>query len=157
MRSPVLILMRRVSLACFVAFAVGCGGAAPIDRHERLDADDLPPADVRVRVRPEHRRDADRYLRAAVATLLTCERWLGPFPRPSLTIVDPGRQAITTSADDAVVLERTPWWSTPHALTAEIVTARGVSRRYWSDRVHAGAQPSPLVDALAEYPARRAV
>ena len=149
--------MRRFILAFFVALAVACGGAAPIELHERVGADDRPPVDVRVRVQSEHRRDADRYLRAAVATLSTCERWLGPFPHPSLTVIDPGRQAIPSSPGDAVVLERTPWWSTPHALMAEVVTARGVSRRYWSDRFHAGAQSSPLVDALAEYTARRAV
>jgi hypothetical protein len=149
--------MRRFILASCAVLAVGCGGAAPIELHERLDVDDLPPVDVHVRVQPEHRRDADRYLHAAVATLRTCEEWLGPFPHPSLTVIDPGRQASTTSAGDAVVLERTPWWSTPHALTAEMVTARGVSRRYWSDLFQAGARPPPIVDALAEYTARRAV
>ena len=89
--------MRRFILAFFVALAVACGGAAPIELHERVGADDRPPVDVRVRVQSEHRRDADRYLRAAVATLSTCERWLGPFPHPSLTVIDPGRQAIPAS------------------------------------------------------------
>lgn len=144
-------------LASFVVLAAGCGGVPPIEVHERLDADDLPAVDVRVRVQPEHRRDADRYLQAAVATLRTCEEWLGPFPHASLTVIDPGRQASTASAGDAVVLERTPWWSTPHALTAEIVAARGVSRRCWSDLLHTGALPPPFVDALVEYTARRAV
>src|SRR2546428_9311115 len=83
MGSPVLILMRRFILASFVVLAVGCGGAAPIELHERLDVDDLPPVDVHVRVQPEHRRDADRYLHAAVATLRTCAEWLGPVPRPA--------------------------------------------------------------------------
>src|SRR5437879_886944 len=104
MGSPVLILMRRFILASFVVLAVGCGGAAPIELHEQLDVDDLPPVDVRVQVQPEHRRDADRYLRAAVATVRTCEEWLGPFPRTSVTVIDPVRQPSTTSAGDAVVL-----------------------------------------------------
>src|SRR5947207_10032491 len=157
MGSPVLILMRRFMVASVAVLAVGCGGATPIELHERLDADDLPPVHVSVKVRPEHRRDADRYLRAAVATLRMCETWLGPFPHTSLTVVDPGRQPSIGSGGDAVVLERTPWWSTPHAMTGEIVTARGLSRRCWSELFHGGDLPPSLVDALAEYTARRAV
>src|SRR2546428_13800943 len=85
MGSPVLILMRRFILASFVVFAVGCGGAAPIELHERLDVDDLPPVDVHVRVQPEHRRAADRDLRAAVATGRACEEWLAAVsPPPAL-------------------------------------------------------------------------
>jgi hypothetical protein len=149
--------MRRFALAFLAVLAIGCGGGAPIELHERLDADDLPPVDVRVTVQAEHRRDADRYLRAAIAALRTCERWLGPIPRASLTVIDPGRQATTAYAGDAIVLERTPWWSAPQALTAEIVAARGVSWRCWSDLFQPGARLPPFVDALAEYAARRAV
>src|SRR2546427_13280173 len=105
--------MRRFMLASFVVLAVGCGGAAPIELHERLDVDDLPPVDVHVRVQPEHRRDADRYLHAAVATLQTCEEWLGAFPHPSLTIIDPRRQGGTTASRGPPRAQGGPGGGTP--------------------------------------------
>src|SRR2546427_1260433 len=105
--------MRRFMLASFVVLAVGCGGAAPIELHERLDVDDLPPVDVHVRVQPEHRRDADRYLHAAVATLRTCEEWLGAVPHPSLTGIDPRRQARAAAAGGGRGLRRAPGGRNP--------------------------------------------
>src|SRR2546427_11546980 len=106
--------MRRFMLASFVVLAVGCGGAAPIELHERLDVDDLPPVDVYVRVQPEHRRDADRYLHAAVATLRTCEEWLGPFPHPSLPGIDPRRPAGPAAARGTLAARRGPGGGPPH-------------------------------------------
>jgi hypothetical protein len=162
------ILMRALTVASVALLAASCGGAAgvppvtpvTVDMHERLDVGDLPAVDVRVRIQLEHRRDAERCLRAAVATLRTCEGWFGPFPHPTLTIVDPAWRATPTVTDvtaDAVVMLRTPWWTTRTAMAPEIATARAVSRRGWSEALAGSALPASFVDALVEYTARRAV
>src|SRR5438034_5158782 len=107
MESPVIILMRcfaAASAALAVVSSAACGGASapPIDLHERVDVSGQPPVEVCVRVQPEHRRDADRYLRAAAATLRLCEEWAGPLGHDSLTIVDSGWHSTSDHT----------WWTT---------------------------------------------
>lgn len=151
-----LIVLGALALA-----ASACGGArpaAPLDVHQRFEAAGLPPVDVRFSIQPEHRRAQQRYVRAAMATLKSIGEWLGPFPRQSLTIVDPpwgGSPA--ADADDVIVLERTSWWSTTSSMTPELATARAVSRRFWTILVDTQALPPWFVDGLAEYAARRVV
>ena len=152
--------MRSLMAAWIALAAVACGGAAgsaAVEMHERVQVGDLPPVDVRVRIQPEHRSDADRYLRAAVASVRTCEEWLGPFPRTSLTIVDPVWRSTPDPAAGPVVVQRIPWWTTRSAMATEIATARAVSRRCWSELLGGGALPAPLFDAFVEYTARRVV
>jgi hypothetical protein len=108
-------------------------------------------------VQPEHRRDAERYLRAAVATLRTCEEWLGPFPHESLTIVDPPWHTTPAEAADTIVIAPVPWWSTRTAMVPEIVTARAVSRRYWSELFDGRAPLEPFVSMLEQFTESRAV
>ncbi len=154
--------MRRLIPAGVAALAAtACGGAGsappPIEAHAWVDVAGLPATDVQVRIQHEHRRDTDRYLGAAVATIAATGRWLAPFPRPSITIVDPPRYSAPAALADAVVIDRTPWWTTPTAMAPEIAAARGVSRRVWSDLVDTRALPAWFVEGLAEYTARRVI
>jgi hypothetical protein len=116
----------------------------------------LPPVDVRLSIQPEHGRARQRYVRAALATLKAQSEWLGPLPQQSLTIVDPPwRGSPNTIADDAVELDRTPWWSATASMAPELVTARAVSRRFWTALVDTRALPPWFVNGLAEQAARR--
>ena len=49
----------------------------------------LSDVDVLLYLQPEHRRQAERYLRAAKAAISYMGRILGPYPYPTLTVVDP--------------------------------------------------------------------
>ncbi len=49
----------------------------------------LPKVKVRVLLQREHARQAERYFEAARVALATYGMWLGPYPYPTLTIVDP--------------------------------------------------------------------
>ena len=128
-----------------------------VELHARVEASPLPPVDVRLFLQPEHQRDGDRYLRAAVATLTTCGEWLGPFPRASLTLADPSWRWGPAAREGAVLLDRTPWWSPKTSMAPELATARAVSRAFWRERIDTTRLPPWFFDGLAEYVARRAV
>ena len=144
-----------------LVLAVACGGArpdAPFEVRQRFEAAGLSPVGIRFSIQPEHQRAQQRYVRAAMATLKNLGEWLGPFPQPSLAIVDPPwHGSPTITADAAVVLARTPWWSTTTSMAPELATARGVSRRVLSTLVDTRALPSWFVDGFAEYASRRIV
>ena len=139
------------------AFLMGCDGGSPVEQRGRFEADGLSPVDVRALVQPEHSRDAPRYLRSAIASLETLAPSLGPYPRASLTIVDPAWHAAPSAGVSDVVLPRTPWWSSQASMTPELATARAIARSYWSDVVDTRALPDWFVDGLVEYLARRVV
>jgi len=145
-------------LALAAAACTGAPAPAPVDLLQRFEGAGLPFVDVHLTIQPEHRRTEQRYVGAAMATLKDVGEWLGPFPAQSLTIVDPPWAGSSNRiAADAVVLERTPWWSTPTSMTAELATARAVGRRFWVALVDTRALPSWFVDGLVEYTARRVV
>ena len=138
--------------------AGACGTVvAPVEVRGQLDSDEAPAVEVRVIVQHEHRGDAARYLRGAVAALRTMTAWVGPPPRPSLTVVDPPWHAPAGTDAAVVVLPRTPWWSSTTAMAPELAAARGVAGRSWSEAVDATALPAWFTAGLVEYAARRAV
>lgn len=145
-------------LALTATACVGVRPEAPVNVDQRLERTGFPPVDVRFSIQPEHRRVQQRYVAAAMAALKENNEWLGPLPLKSLTILDPplpGSPAL--SANDVIVLDRTPWLSTVTSMTPELAAARGVSRRCWAALVDTGALPPWFVDALTEYAARRVV
>jgi len=150
--------MRWVIVAC-AALMAACVSTPPsgVELHARFEAPSLPSVEVRLLLQPEHQRDADRYLRAATATLNTCGEWLGAFPGASLTLVDPAWRSGPAVPEGAVLMDRTPWWTARTSMTPELATARAVSRRFWRERLDATGLPPWFVEGLVEYAARRAV
>jgi hypothetical protein len=140
-----------------LAFLTGCGPGSAADVRGRFDADGFSPVDVRASLQAEHRRDAPRYLRAAIASLQMLTPRLGPYPHASLTIVDPAWHAAPPSGLSDIVLPRTPWWSSRASMAPELATARAIARRYWSEVVDTRALPDWFVDGVVEYLARRVV
>jgi hypothetical protein len=128
-----------------------------VELHGRAAPASLPAIDVRMVLQPEHRRDGERMLGAAVATLNVCSEWLGAVPRASLTLVDPPWRPAAAVPPDAVLMDRSPWWSTATSMTRELAVSRAVSRRFWRERIETAGLPPWFVDGLAEYVARRAV
>lgn len=146
-------------LSAALLVASGCvrRGTAPVELSTRFEAADVAPVEVRAIVQAEHRQHAPRYLSAAVESLKTLSEWLGPYPHSSLTIVDPAWRSTVVAEPSAVILARTPWWSSPTAMAPELATARGIARRHWTEAVNTGALPPWFVDGLVEYTARRVV
>lgn len=131
----------------------------PLDLRGRFDEPPLPAVELRLLLQSEHRRDADRYLSAAQASLRIWAEWLGPLPRTTLTLTDPpwGTGTPPSAGDGAVALERVAWWSRPTSMAPELATARAMSRRFWRELVDTRDLPAWFVDGLAEYVARRIV
>ena len=162
MESPVIILIRSLlaaSAALVIVSSAACGAASapPLDLHERVDVSGQPPVEVRVHVQPEHRRDADRYLRAAVGTLRLCEEWAGPLGHDSLTIVDSAWHSTSGGTGDTAMVAPAPWWTTRTVMAPEILTARAVSFRYWSALFDASPPRDGIIDMLEDYVVSRAV
>jgi hypothetical protein len=132
-------------------------GTAPVELSARFEAADAAPVEVHAIVQGEHRQNAPRYVRAAIESLKTLTEWLGPYPHSSLTIVDPPWHSRVVSQPSALILARTPWWSSPTAMAPELATARGIARRHWTEAVKVGALPAWFVEGLVEYSARRVV
>lgn len=136
----------------------GCaGGSAPVELSGRFEAAGVAPVEIHAIVQAEHQQSAPRYLRAAIESLQTLTEWLGPYPHSSLTIVDPPWHSTVVAERTALILARTPWWSSPTAMTPELATARGIARRHWTGTIKGGGLPPWFVEGLVEYSARRVV
>src|SRR3989304_1534819 len=98
-----------VAGAAAAALTAACLAPTPgVELQARFGAPSLPSVDVRLLLQPEHRRDAERYLSAANATLKTCGEWLGAFPGASLTLVDPGGGGDAVVPDGAIRMDCLP-------------------------------------------------
>jgi len=149
--------MRVTAIAVLALAAAGCGGQPSLVMTQRLRIQSLPPVDIELRLQPEHQRDGVRRLQAAAATLRTMGVWLAPYPAASLTIVDPPWRGGASAPAGAIVLQRSPWWTTPTAMAPELATARPLAREYWARIIDTRALPAWFVEGLAEYTARRIV
>ena len=58
-------------------------------KRETVAPKGLPKVEVTLFLQPDHRTSRERYLRAAREGLALYGAWLGPYPYPALTIVDP--------------------------------------------------------------------
>jgi hypothetical protein len=137
----------------------GCvrSGTAPVELSARLEESGAASVEVHAIVQGEHGQNAPRYLRASIESLRILTEWLGPYPHSSVTIIDPPWHSTVVADPAAVILARTPWWSSPTAMAPELATARAIARRYWTEAVKAGALPKWFVEGLVEYSARRVV
>jgi hypothetical protein len=79
------------------------------------------------------------------------------FPRQEVVVLDPPRHGAPPADASVIVLEATPWWSSPVAMAPELAAARGVARRGWAEMIDARALPAWFTEGLVEYTARRAV
>src|SRR5262245_949845 len=151
--------MRRRSVACAIAAASMAAGCqqSPAEVTGRFEPADRPPVAIRVVVQPEHRGNAMRYVRAAVASLATLNAWVGPYPGENLTLVDPPWRVREAAASPAILLDRTPAWTTATSMAPELATSRAIARRMWSDAVDASALPPWFIAGLVEYSARRSI
>jgi hypothetical protein len=138
-----------------------CGGARPaafVDVRQHIEPAGSPGVDVRLRLQPEHGRMESRFAAAVTNTLKLNSEWLGSIPPPSLTIVDPPWHMPAGLLDDqAIVLDRTPWWSGATSMAPELAVARALSRRAWASAIPTADLPPWFVRGLVELSARRAV
>ena len=147
--------------AAFVLTSCGSRDRSPVAVERRLDGEQLPPVTVRVLLQREHVRMSARYLDAATESLRVLAGWSLVDPAwidgaSGLTLVDPwwhGEAAL----DGAIVLDHTPWWTTPTSMASELAVARPLARRALAAAFDTRALPPWFVRGLAEYIARQIV
>jgi hypothetical protein len=122
----------------------------------RVEFAEQPPIDLRIALQPEHARDADRYLGAAVSALQTCTAIVGRLNLQEIALRDP-RWNEGDADTYGTAVDRVHWWTTEVSMAPELAAARGVSRRCWRAAIDASSLPSWFVEGLAEFTARRAV
>jgi Peptidase family M1 domain len=119
---------------------------------------DLPPVDLRLLIEPDHRRLAARYLAAARAAIAHLGLHLGPYPYPTLTLVDPsfgadeagGMEYPTLVLLGAPALAALPGFR--RVLLPEIVTVHEFAHQYFYGMVaNDQAEESWLDEGLATF------
>jgi hypothetical protein len=152
------ILSTRSTLAiCLGITLASCSGRpSPIAVHASVEIPRQQPVDVRLALQPEHERDADRYVNAAVEALKTCVAIAGPPDVHVIALTDRSWNPREASASGAAI-DPVPWWTTVAAMAPELAVARAVSHRCLSAAMDARNLPSWFVDGLAEFMTRRAV
>jgi hypothetical protein len=147
--------------AALVLMSCGARDRSPAVAERRLEGEGLPPVTVRVVLQREHQSQSARYLDAAAESLRVLGLWSLVDDARELTLVDPpwsSRGRAAPAADGAaIVLDRTPWWTTPTAMTPELAVARALSRRALTTTFDTSALPPGFVHGFAEYLARQIV
>ena len=127
-------------------------------RRETVAPEGLPKVEVLLFLQPDHRRSRARYLRAAREGLAHFGKRLGPYPYPTLTIVDPpsGSGAAATSWP-TLLAGSTGWLSPASAVEVETLVLRLLARQWLGGVVATdGGDAGPLDEGLATWVARRA-
>jgi len=88
---------------------------------------------LKLLVQPIHAAQTERYIGAAREALQHYEEWIGPYPYPQLTIVDPGPGGSRAGGMEypTLITGGTAWWM-PHGLRLpEFVTVHEFGHQYW--------------------------
>jgi hypothetical protein len=104
-----------------------------IDPRFRTITADVEGTTVRLLMQPNHVRQAARYLDAARAALTRYRAWIGAYPYPQLTIVDPGPGAYGAGGMEypTLITVGTSSWMPQGVRLPEVVTVHEVGHQYW--------------------------
>ncbi|MGH9464949.1 MAG: M1 family metallopeptidase, partial [Thermoanaerobaculia bacterium] len=95
-------------------------------------AEGLPPVDLRLLLQPEHRAQAERHLAATKAALELYGRWYGPYPYPTLTVVDPAWSSDAGGMEYPTMFTAgTRRWNPPAGGEPEGVTIHEAGHQFW--------------------------
>src|SRR5262245_31318624 len=149
--------MRLAAIVAAALLVASCGvrDRSLVVAERRLEAEGQPPVRVRVLLQREHRGRADRYLDAAAESLRVLGTWSFLGDAREITLVDPPWRGRSEAGGDAIVLDRTPWWSNATAMAPELAVARALSRHALRSSFDGGALPRWFVDGFSEYMARQ--
>jgi hypothetical protein len=101
-------------------------------RFQTVDAD-VDGTKVRLLIQPNHLEQAARHLGAARAALTRYRQWIGEYPYPQLTIVDPGPGAYGAGGMEypTLITVGTAWWMPKGLRLPEFVTVHELGHQYW--------------------------
>ncbi len=128
-------------------------------RTEKVAPKGLPAVEVRLYLQPDHRRSRGRYLRAAREGLAFYGGWLGPYPYPVLTIVDPPTGSGAEAMEYPTLFTGETTWLSPAAGGEPAALVLHELAHQWFQGVVATDEVSEahLDEGLATWAAARAV
>lgn len=107
-----------------------------VEQTRRFEHAGLPPVSMRLLLQPEHAHLADRHFTAAAATLRYYGEWFGPYPYPSLTIVDPPFQSQSAGMEYPTLFTGgTRWLSPKNSNDPEYVVIHETGHQWWHGMV----------------------
>jgi Peptidase family M1 domain len=103
-----------------------------VERLERFSHAGLPPVGLRLLLQPEHVPQAERHFQAARAALRYYGEWFGPYPYPTLTIVDPAWQSGAAGMEYPMLFTAGTSWIAPrHVGDPEDVTVHEAGHQFF--------------------------
>lgn len=87
----------------------------------------------RLLLQPNHRAQAARFLRAAQSAQERYQQWIGRYPYPQLTIVDPGPGGAAAGGMEypTLITVGTAWWMPRGLRLPEFLTVHEFGHQYW--------------------------
>jgi hypothetical protein len=103
-----------------------------VERTATFEHPVLPTVAIRLLLQPEHVGQADRHIAAAQAALRYYGEWFGPYPYPTLTVVDPAWQSGAGGMEyPTLITAGTRWIAPPGAAQPESVTIHEAGHQFW--------------------------
>jgi hypothetical protein len=104
-----------------------------IDPRFQVVEDTAGDTHLRLLVQPNHVDQAGRYIAAARDALQRYEEWIGPYPYPQLTLVDPGPGGGRAAGMEypTLITVGTTWWMPAGIRLPELVTVHEFGHQYW--------------------------
>ncbi|MGD9763835.1 MAG: M1 family metallopeptidase [Candidatus Binatia bacterium] len=103
------------------------------DPRFRVIDDRLGNVPVRLLLQPHHHAQAGRYLAALRVAERDLATWVGPFPYPALTVVDPGPGGLGAAGMEypMLITVGTAWWMPAGLRVPEMLAVHELAHQYW--------------------------
>ena len=104
-----------------------------IDPRFQVVEDHVRGTTVRLLLQPDHLSQAGRHLQAAKTAIEHYADWIGEYPYPQLTIVDPGPGGSGAGGMEypTLITVGTAWWMPAGLRLPEFVTVHEFGHQYW--------------------------
>jgi hypothetical protein len=88
---------------------------------------------IRMLMQRGHMASASRYLDALKGTMRKFDEWIGPYPYPQITVVDPPESGSAAGGMEypTLITADTSWWMPKSLLAPEIVVEHEFGHQYW--------------------------
>jgi hypothetical protein len=88
---------------------------------------------IRMLMQPGHMASAPRYMQALKGTMRKFDEWIGAYPYPQITVVDPphGAEAAGGMEYPTLITADTTWWMPRSLLEPEAVVEHEFGHQYW--------------------------
>jgi hypothetical protein len=124
---------------------------------DRFEHPGLPPVEINLLLQPEHASPAERYRVAVKHALRFFGEWFGPYPYPTLTVVDPVRESGADGMEYPTLVAAGADWLAPAAgAEPEATVLHELAHQFWYGLVANNEAEHPWLDeGFATYAAAR--